>query len=716
MLAKLLLESPDLMLLDEPSNHLDIETTAWLENYLSRQPVAMVVVSHDRYFLDKVVTKIWELHEGKIEAYPGNYTQYWRLRTEKAKVLERQAERQAGEDRRPRGLHPQVRRGAAGQAGQRPREEARRRIERVETMREIVGPVMGFGEVERSGDIVIEARNLSKAYDKPLFQDLNVAVLRGQCVGVMGPNGSGKTTLIKTLIGREKADRGRGQARPQGPGRLPRPGARVALARDHRRPRRLARGRPRLGRGRRPRPARPVRPDRRDRLPDRRPALRRREGQGRAGPALRHRRPTCWSWTSRRTTSTSGRARPSSGRSASSRGPCWSSATTATSSTRSPTGCIVLGDGQARVIEGDYETYQRLAAAGEAEAAAAKARPGRRPGPDRRRRPPTATASAKKKFPYRKAADLEREIAEVEAELAELEDLLGQPATWRDPVKAVRTQERHVELKAAWRRSTSTGNSPSRRTGEPGGKRLIHASSFVTTFARHVGQAEVAALEAEGQLACGPGRAGGGSSPGGRGRGRGPRPGRSRTRRSAPRVRPGLMPPPAIHMVKASMWWLRPIVLADLAHRRAAELAAPDDQRVVEQAARASGRVIRAAHGLVDLAADRVEVARRGLAGAAVVVPVGVVELDEPHAALDQPAGEQAVVGERRLARLGAVEVRASPASRPRGRSAPGRWSASGRPSRRRRSAWRSRGRRSRRAARGSGRGSRRWPAAGGVR
>src|ERR687886_1870901 len=94
MLAKLLLESPDLMLLDEPSNHLDIETTSWLESYLARQSVAMVVVSHDRYFLDKVVTKIWELHEGKVEAYPGNYSQYWKLRSERAKVLSRQAERQ----------------------------------------------------------------------------------------------------------------------------------------------------------------------------------------------------------------------------------------------------------------------------------------------------------------------------------------------------------------------------------------------------------------------------------------------------------------------------------------------------------------------------------------------------------------------------------------------------------------------------------------------
>ena len=174
------------MLLDEPSNHLDIETTAWLENYLARQAVAMVVVSHDRYFLDKVVTKIWELHEGKIDAYPGNYTQYWRLRTEKAKVLERQAERQA---EKIADLEAYIRKYGAGQRAKqaKDREKKLARIERVETMREIVGPVMGFGEVERSGDIVIEARELSKAYDKPLFKDFNIAVLRGQCVGRAGP-------------------------------------------------------------------------------------------------------------------------------------------------------------------------------------------------------------------------------------------------------------------------------------------------------------------------------------------------------------------------------------------------------------------------------------------------------------------------------------------------------------------------------------------------
>ena len=209
MLARLLLESPDLMLLDEPSNHLDIATTEWLESYLARQPVAMVVVSHDRYFLDKVVNKIWELHEGKITPYPGNYSQYWRLRTERAKVLDRQSERQ---EEKAEKLEAYIRKYGAGQRAKQAHDRERKleRLERdqVETMRDVVGPVMRFDEVERSGDIVVEARNLSKAFDVPLFRNLNLTVDRGECVAVIGPNGAGKTTLIKTLIGREKPDSG----------------------------------------------------------------------------------------------------------------------------------------------------------------------------------------------------------------------------------------------------------------------------------------------------------------------------------------------------------------------------------------------------------------------------------------------------------------------------------------------------------------------------
>ena len=83
MLAKLLLAAPDVMLLDEPSNHLDIDATRWLEEYLVQQPEAMLIVSHDRYFLDRVVTKVFELSANGIDSYPGNYKQYWRLRQER---------------------------------------------------------------------------------------------------------------------------------------------------------------------------------------------------------------------------------------------------------------------------------------------------------------------------------------------------------------------------------------------------------------------------------------------------------------------------------------------------------------------------------------------------------------------------------------------------------------------------------------------------------
>ena len=124
-------------------------------------------------------------------------------------MLERQSERQ---EEKAEKLEAYIRKYGAGQrakqAHDRERKLERLERERVETLRDVVGPVMRFDEVERSGDIVIEARKLSKAFDVPLFRDLSLTVDRGQCVAVIGPNGAGKTTLIKTLIGREKADAG----------------------------------------------------------------------------------------------------------------------------------------------------------------------------------------------------------------------------------------------------------------------------------------------------------------------------------------------------------------------------------------------------------------------------------------------------------------------------------------------------------------------------
>ena len=441
MLAKLLLESPDLMLLDEPSNHLDIETTAWLESYLARQAVGMIVVSHDRYFLDKVVTRIWELFDGDIDVYPGNYSQYWKLRTEKARALQKQFEKQQDyiSDQ-----EAYIRKYGAGQRSKQAhdREKKLARVERVETMREIHGPPMGFGEVDRSGDIVIDARKLSKSFEKPLFRDFDFTVLRGQCVGVLGPNGAGKTTLIKTLIGREKPTAGEVKL-----------GAKVLVGYHDQGLESLP-------------PATTVL---RAVWPDDEPGWGQEDTRdvlarfGLSGEIVLH-----------QVGQLSGGER---GKAALAR----LAATSANLLVMDePTNhldiwacdslersildfegtvlvvshdrfflnqvadrIVVVADGKARVIEGDYEAYQRFAAK-EAEAAAQVRSP---PAAEGNASKPDAKGDKKKrKFPYRKTPDLEREIAEVEAEVASLEDILGMPATWREPIKARGLQERHEDL------------------------------------------------------------------------------------------------------------------------------------------------------------------------------------------------------------------------------------------------------------------------------
>ncbi len=207
MLAKLLLAAPDVMLLDEPSNHLDIGTTRWLEDYLAHQPEAMLIVSHDRYFLDKVVTKIFEMHSSRVTPYPGNYRQYVRLRQERyeqeLKAWEAQREYIAKQEEYIRRVHyGQLHKQAHS------RQKALDKLERVERPVMIESPHMHFGEVRRTGDIVLQVEDLAKAYDLPLFKDLSFTLQRGQRLGIMGPNGSGKTTLLRVLLGDEKPDAG----------------------------------------------------------------------------------------------------------------------------------------------------------------------------------------------------------------------------------------------------------------------------------------------------------------------------------------------------------------------------------------------------------------------------------------------------------------------------------------------------------------------------
>lgn len=208
MLAKLLLEQPDLMLLDEPSNHLDIASTQWLEDYLIKTPSAFLIVSHDRYLLDRVTERTLELVHANTESYPGNFSKYLLLKEERLAIERKTYDRQQAEIEK---LEDFVRRHHHGQKHAQA-EDRRKKLERIELVklpREIYTPPMGFHCVTRTGDIVLRAEKLSKSYDQTLFENLTFDILRGERWAIVGPNGCGKTTLLRCLLGHESLDSGR---------------------------------------------------------------------------------------------------------------------------------------------------------------------------------------------------------------------------------------------------------------------------------------------------------------------------------------------------------------------------------------------------------------------------------------------------------------------------------------------------------------------------
>ncbi|MGC1273054.1 MAG: ABC-F family ATP-binding cassette domain-containing protein, partial [Planctomycetaceae bacterium] len=220
MLARILLRSPEVMLLDEPTNHLDIESTEWLEGFLNRFERAIVVVSHDRYFLDRVTNRILELHGGRSSDYKGNFSAYWRQRDERIKVLERQHEKQQDFIEKTEDF---IRRNKAGQKSvqAKDREKKLARVERIELPQDFQETRMSFGAASRTGDVVLDAEGLAKGFPSPssppplspspalLFSDITLRLLRGERLGIVGPNGCGKTTLLRAMLGELKPDAGK---------------------------------------------------------------------------------------------------------------------------------------------------------------------------------------------------------------------------------------------------------------------------------------------------------------------------------------------------------------------------------------------------------------------------------------------------------------------------------------------------------------------------
>jgi len=208
LLAKLLLADPDVLLLDEPSNHLDREATEWLEEFLTATRAAMILVSHDRYFLDKVTTETLELYQGTVERYAGNFSAYWGQKAERVLVQRRAYEKQQAEIARAEEF---IRRYHYGErhAQAEDRRKKLQRMVRVAPPREIAAPAMGFPPAPRSGDVVLRVEGLEKGYDRPLFREVSFTILRGQRWGILGPNGSGKTTLLRCVLGLEPPDAGR---------------------------------------------------------------------------------------------------------------------------------------------------------------------------------------------------------------------------------------------------------------------------------------------------------------------------------------------------------------------------------------------------------------------------------------------------------------------------------------------------------------------------
>ena len=203
-LAQMLLNEPDLLLLDEPTNHLDLETTKWLEDYLKYFKGAIVIISHDRYFLDKIVTQIYDVALGDVKRYVGNYEQFIEQRDQYYEKRMQEYEKQQEEIQKLENFVEKniTRASTSGMA--KSRRKTLEKMERIDKpMIDARSANIQFGFERNTGNDVMHIRDLKIGYDSPITQPINIEVFKGDHIAVIGPNGVGKTTLIKTIANKQ---------------------------------------------------------------------------------------------------------------------------------------------------------------------------------------------------------------------------------------------------------------------------------------------------------------------------------------------------------------------------------------------------------------------------------------------------------------------------------------------------------------------------------
>ncbi|HYW11756.1 MAG TPA: ABC-F family ATP-binding cassette domain-containing protein [Longimicrobium sp.] len=209
-LARVLLQQPELLLLDEPTNHLDADTVAWLEEHLQSYPGAVMLITHDRYFLDRVVTRMLEVSTGELTAYAGGYTEYLEAkaeRVERASVEEEKRKKLIAQElawvRRSPSARTGKQKARIGRLGGLEQEQQGKRLPNRDTVE------ITLNEAPRLGRTVIDLHHVTKSYgDHTLIRDFSAILQAGERVGIIGPNGAGKTTLLRVILGEEGADTG----------------------------------------------------------------------------------------------------------------------------------------------------------------------------------------------------------------------------------------------------------------------------------------------------------------------------------------------------------------------------------------------------------------------------------------------------------------------------------------------------------------------------